>query len=171
MTILPNISSLISLSDRIQSINMDKERFMAFPGEITECLKGCKVDEVEFNNDFSDKLLQKPIHECLPMIVGELTDNCMDKGAKRILITLSDNSLRVEDDVVEPNPEKTLKFLNKIKDLEKIITTKSKQREAANRSPGGGMGTKIIIGYLKKFGGNLNYTVVDGRIVAEATWE
>jgi hypothetical protein len=33
------------------------------------------------------------------------------------------------------------------------------------------MGTKIIIGYLKKFGGNLNYTVVDGRIVAEATWE
>ena len=149
---------------------MDKEKFMAFPAEITECLKGCKVDDVVFNTDFSDELLQKPIHEYLPIIVGELTDNCMDKGAKRIVVTLSDNSLRVEDNIVEPNPQETLKLLNKIKNSEEIMTTKSKQRETANRGPGGGMGTKIIIGYLKKVGGNLDYSIVDGRIIAEATW-
>jgi hypothetical protein len=149
---------------------MDKERFMAFPAEITECLKGCNVDDVEFNIDFSDILLQKPVHEYLPIIVGELTDNCMDKGAKRILVTLSDNSLRVEDDIVEPNPQETLNLLNKIKDSEKMMTTKSKQREAANRGPGGGMGTKIVIGYLNKVGGNLEYSIIDGRIIAEATW-
>ena len=150
---------------------MDKERFMAFPAEIVECLKGCKVENVEFNTDFSDELLQKPIHDYLPAIVSELTDNCADKGAKRILITLSDNSVRVEDEVVEPNPEETLKFLNEIKKSGEIVTTKSKQREGKGRGPGGGMGiSKIVMGYLNRVGGNLDYSIIDGRIVAEVTW-
>lgn len=145
---------------------------MAFPEEIKKCLKGCKVDNVEFKVDFSDELLQKPISEFLPEIVSELTDNCMDKGAKSILITLSNNVLRVEDDVVESDPKKTLKLLNKIKNSGKIKTTKDKQREAAGCGLGGGMGiSKIVMGYLNKFGGNLDYFIVEGRIVAEATWQ
>jgi hypothetical protein len=150
---------------------MEKERFVAFPAEITECLKGCGVDNVEFNTSYSDELLKKPIHEYLPMIVGELTDNCMDKGAKRIIVTLSDNSLRVEDDIVEPNPEKKLRFLNKIINSANMITTKNKQRKAKGFCPEGGMGTKIVLGYLKKVSGKLDYSTIDGRIIAEATWE
>ena len=152
-------------------MSIDKERFMTSLEETKECLKCCKVDNVEFRIDFSDELLQKPISEFLPEIVGELTDNCVDKGAKSIFITLSNNHLRVEDDIVESNPEKTLKLLNKIKNLGKLKTTKAKQRKAAGCGTEGGMGTKMIVGYLNKFGGDLNYFIVDGKIVAEATWE
>jgi len=150
---------------------IDKERFMAFPEEVINCLKSCKVENVEFKIDFSDELLQKPISEFLPEIVSELADNCMDKGAKSIIITLSNSSLRVEDDYIEPNPEKTLKLLNKIKNSGKLITTKDKQRKVAGCGPGGGMGSKIVMGYLNRFGGNLDYFILDGKIVAEATWE
>ena len=136
---------------------------MAFPEEIKKCLLDCNVENVEFRADFSDKLLEKPISEFLPAIVSELTDNCMDKGAKSIHITLSDNFLRVEDDFIEPNPERTLKLVNKIKESGKVMTTKNS---------GGGMGiAKIVMGYLNRFGGNLNYHIRDGKIVAEATWE
>ena len=145
---------------------------MAFPEEIINCLKSCKVENVEFKIDFSDELLQKPISEFLPEIVTELADNCMDKGAKCIIITLSNNSLRVEDDYIEPNPEKTLKLLNKIKNSGKLITTKRKQREARGCGSGGGMGiSKIVMGYLNRVGGNLDYSILDGKIVAEATWK
>lgn len=145
---------------------------MAFPQGITECLKGCKVDNVEFKVSFSDDLLQKPISEYLPEIVGELTDNCMNKGAKSIIITLSGTSLRVEDDFIEPDPEKTLMLLNKIKNSGKLMSTKLKERKVPDCGPGGGMGiAKIVMGFLNKVGGNLEYSVNDGRIVAEVTWK
>lgn len=144
---------------------------MSFPEEITKCLKGCNVDKVEFNVGFTDELLDKPISEFLPEIVSELADNCMDKGAKSIIITLTDNSLRVEDDVAEPDPEKTLKMLNRIKDAGRVTSTKDKQRISLNKDPGGGMGiAKIVMGFLNKFEGDLEYSVVEGRIVAVATW-
>ncbi len=144
-------------------MTVDREKFMAFPEEIKKCLLDCKVENVEFKVDFSDGLLEKPISEFLPVIVSELTDNCMEKGAKSIYVTLSDNFLRVEDDFVEPDPEKTLKLINKIKESGKIITTKDS---------GGGIGiTRIVMGFLNRFGGDLNYYVNDGKIVAEATWE
>ena len=144
---------------------------MAFPQEIKECLKGCGVDNVELKISFSDELLKKPISEYLPEIVGELTDNCMNKGAKNIIVSLSDNSLRVEDDFVEPNPEKTLKLLNKIKNSGKLMSTKVKERKAPGQGPGGGMGiSKIVMGFLNKTGGNLEFSTHDGRIVAEVTW-
>jgi hypothetical protein len=144
-------------------VPISKEQFMSFPEEITKCLKGCNVDKVEFNVDFTDKLLDKPISEFLPEIVSELADNCMDKGAKSIVITLTNNSLRVEDDVTEANPEKTLKMLNKIKDAGRVTTTKD---------TGGGMGiAKIVMGFLNKFGGDLEYSIAEGRIVAEVTWQ
>lgn len=145
---------------------------MSFPEEITKCLKSCNVDKVEFNIGFTDELLEKPISEFLPEVVSELADNCMDKGAKSIIITLSNISLRVEDDVIEPDPEKTLKMLNRIKDSGKVTSTKDKQRISLNKDPGGGMGiSKIVMGLLNKFGGDLEYSVVEGRIVAEATWQ
>lgn len=150
---------------------MDKERFMAFPSEITNCLKKSGVEDVEFKTDFTDKLLKKPIHEYLEMIVDELTFNCRDKGAKKIIVSFSDNSLRVEDDVVEANPEETIMLLNAIINSEEMITTKNKQREDAGDCKGGGLGTKIIMGCLKKAGGNLIYSALDGRIIADATWE
>lgn len=142
---------------------IDREKFMAFPEEIKKCLLDSGVKNIEFRADFTDKLLEKQISEFLPVIVSELTDNCMEKGAKNIYITLSDNFLRVEDDFVEPDPEKTLKLINKIKESDKAITTKNS---------GGGMGiAKIVMGFLNRFGGNLNYYINDGKIVAEATWE
>lgn len=145
---------------------------MSFPEEITKCLKGCNVDKVEFNVGFTDELLDKPISEFLPEIVSELADNCMDKGAKSIVITLTDSSLRVEDDVAEPDPEKTLKMLNGIKDAGRVTTTKDKQRISLNKDPGGGMGiAKIVMGFMNKFGGDLEYSIVEGRIVAVATWQ
>lgn len=144
-------------------MTVDREKFMAFPEEIKKCLLDSKVENVEFRVVFTDDLLEKPISEFLPAIVSELTDNCMEKGAKNIYITLSDNFLRVEDDFAEPDPEKTLKLINKIKESGKATTTKDS---------GGGMGiAKIVMGFLNRFGGNLNYYISDGKIVAEATWK
>jgi len=93
-------------------MELDRKQFMAFPKEIKDCLKNCGVEKVEFNLKYTDKLLGKPISEFLPVMVSELTDNCVEKGAKNIYIILTDNSLTVEDDVVEQHPEKTLKLLN-----------------------------------------------------------
>ncbi len=143
-------------------MTVDREKFMAFPEEIKKCLLDCKVENVEFRVNFSDVLLEKPISEFLPAIVSELTDNCMEKGAGSIYITLSDNFLRVEDDFVEPDPEKTLKLINKIKKSGKATTTKNSD---------GGVGiAKIVMGFLNRFGGDLNYYINDGKIVAEVTW-
>ena len=62
-------------------------------------------------------------------------------------------------------------ILNEIKKSGEIVTTKSKQREGKGRGPGGGMGiSKIVMGYLNRVGGNLDYSIIDGRIVAEVTW-
>lgn len=128
---------------------IEKEEFMAFPEEIKRCLKACKVKNVVFKTGFTGELLKKPISEFLPEIVTELTDNCMEKGARYVSITLTNTLLRVEDDVIEENPEKTLKLLNKIIESGKCITTKDGQ----------------------KFGGELKYSVKDGKIVAEANWK
>jgi hypothetical protein len=151
---------------------VDREKFMAFPGETTDCLKSCGVENVEFKTDFTDELLEKPISEFLPFIVGELTDNCADKGAKNIYVTLTDTSLRVEDDFIEDNPEKTLESLNKILITRSGATTKDKQRVATGCKPDGGMGiANMILRCLEQAGGKLRYFINGGKIVAEATWE
>lgn len=151
---------------------VDREKFMAFPGETADCLKGCGVKNVVFNNNFTDELLEKPISQYLPLIVAELTDNCVEKGAKNISVTLTDTSLLVEDDFVEPDPEKTLEFLNKILTTKKMTTTKNKQRVATNCEPDGGMGiAEMVLGNLDRVGGKLKYFINEGKIVAEATWK
>jgi hypothetical protein len=146
-------------------MELDRKQFMAFPKEIKDCLKNCGVEKVEFNLKYTDKLLGKPISEFLPVMVSELTDNCVEKGAKNIYIILTDNSLTVEDDVVEQHPEKTLKLLNKIK-------ISGNEKTIPGCKPCGGVGiAKIVMGCLDKFGGNLAYSINSGRIVAEATWQ
>lgn len=151
---------------------VDREKFMAFPGETADCLRGCGVENVEFRSDFTDELLEKPISKYLPEIVSELTDNCTEKGAKNIQVTLTNSSLRVEDDVVDSHPEKTLKLLNIIITTRTETTTKRQLRISAGCSPDGGMGiAKIVLGDLELAGGKLRYFINEGKIVAEATWE
>jgi len=151
---------------------VDRETFMAFPEETADCLKKCGVENVVFNNNFTDELLEKPISEFLQFIVAELTDNCAEKGAKNIYVTLTNTSLRVEDDFVEDDPEKTLKCLNRIISTKRWTTTKNEQRIATRNKAEGGMGiAEMVLGNLDRVGGKLRYFINEGRIVAEATWE
>jgi len=153
-------------------MSVEKEEFLNFPEDIKNCLKGRGVENVDFDIRSTDQLINKTISGYLPEIVSELTDNCMDKGAKNIVVTLTDTSLRVEDDVIEEDPEKKLKLLNKIINTKKGITTKDKMRIASGSGPGGGMGiAAIVIGYLERVGGKLKYFSEGGRIIAEADWE
>lgn len=153
-------------------MNMEKEKFLQFPGEIRKGLEGTYTENVIFNAEYTDALFEKPVTDFIPLIAGELTDNCMEKKAKNITITLGDNFLRVEDDVVEENPQKTLALLNNILKTGKGKTTKDRMRVGAGCSPGGGMGiADIVCGALKKVGGELKYFEKDGRIIAEASWK
>lgn len=150
---------------------MEKEKLLMFPEEIKKGLEGTYTETVIFNAEYTNALFQKPITDFLPVIASELTDNCMEKKAKKIIITLGDNFLRVEDDIVEENPKKILEFLNKIVRTRKGITTKDEMRVCAGCSPGGGMGiANIVCGALEKVGGQMRYYEKDGRIVAEASW-
>ena len=126
---------------------------------------------MEFRGGFSDELKNHPVSDFLLLITEELADNCMDKGAKNVYISLTSNSLRVEDDVIEPDPDKTLLLLNKTKDSRKSFTTKDEQRKNAGEAPDGGMGIMMIVNALDRFGGDLNYYIVDKKIVAEVTWK
>ena len=142
-----------------------------FAPQILECLLANGVIKVEFAAPISEGLLEKPIFQKIEIIISELTDNCQEKGAKEIKITLNNNSLRIEDDVVEDDPEKTLKLLNKILETGEKTTTKDAMRVAAGCSPGGGVGiAEIVLGSLKNVGGKLEYLIEGGRIVAIATW-
>ena len=54
----------------------------------------------------------------------------------------------------------------------KIFTTKNNEKVKSSRYPIGGVGvSKVVMGFLNKTGGNLEYSIVDGRIVAEVTWQ
>lgn len=150
---------------------MEKEKFEFFPGEIAECLKERGVDVIEFKLNYSPDLLKKPINQYLPNIVSELTDNCADKGAKKITVSLTDTNLKVEDDVVEDDPKNSLRILQKIISSGKIATTKDRERKNKGLCTGGGRGIAcMVLGYLDSFGGILNYSVDNGRIVAEVKW-
>ena len=140
--------------------------------EITECLKKRGVEVVEFNLNYSQGLLEKPISEYIPNIIVELTDNCVDKGAKKITVSITDTYLRVEDDVIEKEPDKSIRILQKILRDGKITTTKDEERKKNRKTPNGGVGiSRIVLGYLGDWGGNLNYFVVDNdKIVAEIVW-
>lgn len=151
-------------------MSMTTERLKTLPEDVKSCLRVSNVN-VEFQGNFPEELDQHPISNFLLLITEELADNCVDKGAKNVYISLTANSLRVEDDVVESYPEETLYLLNKIKDSKAIFTTKNEQRKTAGEAPDGGMGIMMIVNALDRFNGNLNYYIVDNRIVAEATWK
>lgn len=146
------------------------ERLKSLPEDVRSCLEVSGVN-VEFRGGFSDELKNHPVSDFLLLITEELADNCMDKGAKNVYISLTSNSLRVEDDVIEPDPDKTLLLLNKTKDSRKSFTTKDEQRKNAGEAPDGGMGIMMIVNALDRFGGDLNYYIVDKKIVAEVTWK
>lgn len=146
------------------------ERLKSLPEDVKSCLEVSGVN-VEFQGEFPDELHNHPISSFLLLITEELADNCMDKGAKNVYISLTPNSLRVEDDVIESDPERTLLLLNKIKDSKTSFTTKDEQRKSAGEAPDGGMGIMMIVNALDRFEGDLNYYIVDRKIVAEVTWK
>lgn len=149
---------------------MMTENITSFPKEIETCLEYFHV-KLETSGNIPEELNKKPISKFLPGIAAELVDNCVDKGAKTVHLTVTANSMRIEDDVVEKNPEKTLDLLNKIKTSRRWITTKDRERENSGDAPGGGMGIYQTMNILKLFDGDLNYYVLDGKIVAEVTWK
>lgn len=107
-------------------------------------------------------------------VVFELISNCVhnrmpesSEGAKDIQVTFESGKLTVEDDFICPNPEQDLQKILKIRDSKKPITTK----EPEDGLPAGGAGIYTSIRKLEKYGGRLDYTIKDKKIVAIATWE
>jgi hypothetical protein len=151
-------------------MTITKEEFMRFPEQIEKSLKHFNVD-IKLVDPIPEILYEHPISIHIPEIATELTDNCMEKGAKNIKISFTLNSMIIEDDVVEKDPEKTLEFLNKVKNSGKKITTKDEERIAAGCAPGGGIGIFQTVKTVRLFDGDLNYFVVDRKIVAKVTWK
>lgn len=150
---------------------IEKEGFEILHKEIKNCLGGRGVENVEFHLNYSNEIFKKPISQFLPEIISELTDNCADKGAKRIDVEITDTGAIVKDNIVEKNPEESLKLLQKIISTGEMITTKDEEREECGRGAGGGMGIAcIVLGYLRKFDGKLDYYEDNGKIVAEVKW-
>ncbi|KKR99064.1 MAG: hypothetical protein UU51_C0033G0007 [Microgenomates group bacterium GW2011_GWC1_41_20] len=151
-------------------MSMTPEKFMAFPGEIEDCLYE-RSAKLVLKSGVPEDLYSRPISQHLPLIASELIDNCVDKGAKNVFLTITPNSMVIEDDFVEQNPEKVLELLSKIKSSHKWVTTKDKQRKEAGCATDGGMGIFQTMNTLKLFEGDLNYYIVDQKIVAEVTWK
>jgi hypothetical protein len=149
---------------------MTPEKFIAFPGEIEDCLNERKAKLV-LRGGIPENLFSQPISQHLPLIASELIDNCVDKGAKNVFLTITNNSMTIEDDFVEQNPEKVLELLNKIKSSHRWVTTKNRQRKEAGCATDGGMGIFQTMNTLKLFEGDLNYYIVDQKIVAKVTWK
>ncbi|EKE12810.1 MAG: hypothetical protein ACD_13C00140G0008 [uncultured bacterium] len=146
------------------------EEFRSFPEPIKTCLEQFNVTLV-LEGNFPEDLYKKPIAMYLPNITAELVDNCVEKGAKRVVLTTTSNSMKIEDDVIETYPEKTLRLLNKIKSSCKPISTKDLQRKGTPIPAHGGIGIFQTMNFLKRVGGDLNYYIVNQKIVAEVTWE
>jgi hypothetical protein len=107
-------------------------------------------------------------------VVLELLSNCVenrlpesDAGAKNITVTFEPGKATVEDDFVYEKPEAVLKQILQMRDSERPTTTKHSE----DRFPSGGMGLYNSTKTLRKLGGDLDYYVKDGTIVAVATWE
>lgn len=100
-------------------------------------------------------------------VVTELVNNCLNKGAERVKVLVEWGRIVVEDDVVHtPN------------ELEAILANVTSERPRTTKEvdlelsyPLGGVGIISIRSDLAKYGGVLNYEVVEGRrIKTIATW-
>ncbi len=157
------------------STNCDREIFWGNIDYAEVELKKFNLNDLQFNLDISERFFNKPIAKNIPFIIAELANNCAEKGARKIIATLTDNSRRVEDDVVEKNPEKTLAYLNKILASQKGgCSTKRELRKSQGYSPPyGGFGiSDIVVAPLKEADGAIRYSITgDKRIIAEAYWK
>jgi len=134
------------------------------------CLEQSGIGEVTFSLDESGKLPDCLGAFQLDVIVSELTDNCKERGAKKITVTLGENTIRVEDDVRQKGAGEIVKKLNMIKGSEDKIDAK-KWRKAMFKKTGGLGISEIVLDLLKATGGKLKYSVVEeDRIAAEITW-
>lgn len=143
---------------------VEKEISPGFVSSIEKCLFSCGVEDVTFDISDIDDVLKSPIYQDLELIISELTDNCREKGAGKINVTLKNGSLNVADDVVEPDPKKTLEHLNG------IIGRAEEEKQAFGCKENGGVGIHMILKALKKVDGKLEYYIEDNRIIAEITW-
>jgi hypothetical protein len=106
-------------------------------------------------------------------VVFELLSNCVenripesDIGAKKITVTFQPGQVTVEDDFVYEEPEPVLERILAIRDSGKPFTTKPPE----DGYTAGGCGIYTSTKTIRELGGNLDYHIKDGTIVAVATW-
>ncbi len=109
-------------------------------------------------------------------IAFELINNCVENrvpgseiGAKQIQVTFEHGKIVVEDDFIYENPEEVLASIITIRDSGKPQTTRPIEEDLG--FPLGGVGIFTTVKSLKDYGGELNYFIKDGTIVAIATWK
>lgn len=107
-------------------------------------------------------------------VVFELLNNCAENrllgssvGAKRIEVIFEPGKVTVKDDFVYERPKEVLKLILEIRDSREPRTTKPFIK---GRFPGGA-GIFTSTKTLRELGGNLDYYVEDGTIVAVGTWK
>lgn len=156
---------------------MNKEGLQeGFEGSKAEVAR-FNLESFTFNVYVTKSFYKKRISDHIPNIISELTSNCAEKGAKNITVTLRDNSLRVEDDFVEKEPEKTMDFLNNmLASGESNHTTKEAERKAGGYKSKGSFGGLGVVNFVQASivasNGTFKYVLTpDNRIVAEAFWE
>jgi hypothetical protein len=133
---------------------------------ISDCLKKQGVNLSVDGRDQPINPQDIPFFEDLEPILSELTDNCVEKGAKNILLSLSEHSLTIEDDVVEKQPVETLAKLETIIKLSKNDIGRREQHCDTN----GGFGIFYTISLLSKTKGNLSYYLKNGKIITKIVW-
>ena len=100
-------------------------------------------------------------------VVTELVNNCLDKDAERVKVSVEWGRIIVEDDVIHTQDE-----------LEVILVNVTSERPRTTKEPDpelgyslGGVGIVSVRSDLARHGGLLSYeTTEEGRIRAVATW-
>ncbi len=112
-------------------------------------------------NDPSNLIFNRPD---LRHPVSELTQNCIDQGAKEIRVEIEPGRLTIEDDVHHSDAESLARKLNQ----GKVKSTKPPHPEYG--FPLGGCGilaSRMIIGEMD---GEVTYRAKNGKIITEARW-